>query len=269
MNGLSEYKERQRKLWSTGSWDEVSELIAGVGPRLLDRVGIERGMDVLDVGTGSGGSVAVPAARRGARVVGADLTLELFEDARRRAAAAGVEVEWVEGDAEALPLDDARFDRVLSTFAHMFAPRHAVAAAELVRVCRPGGLIGFCTWTPEGFAGAIQAPMGAYVPAPPDFAEDPMRWGAEEHVTGLLEPHGVELDFDRDAVMLEFASTEALLDFYTTKCGPFMMVKSAVGERWPELARDLVAVVESWNRAGDGSVRIEQEYLITVARKPR
>ena len=96
-------------------------------------------MDLLDVGTGSGGNVAIPAALRGATVVGCDVTPELFEHARRRAAAAGVEVEWVEADAQDLPFADASFDRVTSTFGAMFAPDHLRAAAELVRVCRPGG----------------------------------------------------------------------------------------------------------------------------------
>ena len=133
-DALGEFKRGARATWASGDWDAVSALIAEVGPKLLDTVGVEPGMDVLDVGTGSGGTVSIPAALRGARVVGSDLTPELFDDARRRAAEAGVEVEWVEADAESLPFDDASFDRVLSTFGHMFAHRHAKAAAELANI---------------------------------------------------------------------------------------------------------------------------------------
>jgi SAM-dependent methyltransferase len=266
---VTQFKERQRKAWSTGSWDEVSELIAGVGPRLLDRVGIEPGADVLDIGTGSGGSVAIPAALRGARVIGCDITPELFDDARRRAAEAGVEVEWVQGDAEALPFGDAGFDRVLSTFGHIFAPRHALAAAELARVCRPGGVVAFTAWRPGGFWGAIIERFGRYLPPSPDFVEDSTRWGTEEYVRTLLEPHGLAPEFDRDTVTLEFESPEAFMAFYMTKCGTYMTAKASVGERWPELEREMVAAIEAWSDTDDGSVRIEPEYLVTVARKPR
>jgi SAM-dependent methyltransferase len=201
-------------------------------------------------------------------VVGCDLTPELFDDARRRAAEAGVEVEWVEGDAEALPFADASFDRVLSTFGHIFAPRHALAADELVRVCRPGGIIGFAAWRPAGFWGAMIERIGRFVPPSPDFVEDAMRWGTEEYVRELLEPRGLELEFGPDTVTLEFASPEAFLSFYMTKCGTYMLAKAAVGDRWPELEREMLEVIETWNAAGDGSVRIAPEYLITVGRKP-
>src|SRR5215211_1313265 len=211
---VTELRERNRAGWEAGEWDEVAELVREAGPRLLDRVGIEAGMKVLDVGTGSGGSVSIPAALRTARGVGSDLTSQHFEAARRRAAAAGVEVEWVEADAESLPFDDARFERVLSTFGHMFAPRHAQAAAELARVCRPGGVVGTCTWSQEGWAGEMFKTVGGYMPAPPDFAQPPSLWGDEAHVREMLEPHGLEIEFDRETVVFEKSSVEALMGFY-------------------------------------------------------
>src|SRR4051794_31995928 len=157
-------------------------------------------MEVLDVGTGSGGTLAIPAAQRGARVVGSDLVPEHFEVGRQRASDAGVEIEWVEADAEALPFDDDRFDRVLSTFGHMFAPRHARSAAELARVCAPGGVIGTATWRPVGFAGALFQTLGKHMPPPPDFAQPPPLWGQEDHVREMFAPHGVELEFHHDSV---------------------------------------------------------------------
>src|SRR5206468_1222153 len=119
------------------------------------------------VGTGTGGTIAIPAAQRGAKVVGSDVAPELFEHARRRAAEAGVEVEWIEADAQDLPFDDARFDRVTSTFGAMFAPDHARAAAELARVCRPGGRILMTTWVNDGFVGEMFRLAGSFMPPPP------------------------------------------------------------------------------------------------------
>ncbi len=181
---VADFKQGARASWAAGDWDAVSRVVAPVGPRLIERVGVEEGMDLLDVGTGSGGTVAIPAAQRGARVTGSDLTPELFEDARRRAGEAGVEVEWVEADAEDLPFEDASFDRVLSTFGHMFAPRHERAGAELARVCRPGGVVGTITWTPEGFSGAMFQTIGGYVPAAARLRPAPAAVGRPRSTSG-------------------------------------------------------------------------------------
>jgi ubiquinone/menaquinone biosynthesis C-methylase UbiE len=266
-DAVDELRDRNRATWSAGEWDEVAELVREVGPRLLDQVGIADGMDVLDVGTGSGGNVAIPAAHRGARVVGADLTSEHFDDARRRARDAGVEVEWVEADAEQLPFEDASFDRVLSTFGHMFAPRHAVAAAELARVCRPGGIVGTTTWSQEGLAGAMFSTVGKYMPAPPDFAQPPSLWGDEAHIHEMFEPKGLDLEIDRETVIFVKPSVEELVSFYEEKFGPMVMAKAALGERWPELRTDLTSLFESFNTADDGTCRVESEYMVTVGRK--
>jgi SAM-dependent methyltransferase len=264
---MAELRERNRAVWAAGEWDEFAPLGHDVGPRLLDRVGIEQGMDVLDVGSGTGGSVAIPAALRGARVVGSDLTPEHFEHARRRAGEAGVEVGWVEADAEQLPFEDESFDRVLSTFGHMFAPRHEVAGAELARVCRPGGIVGTCTWIPDWFPGAMFKTVGSYMPPLPDFARSPILWGEEPHVREMLERHGLELEFDRGTVVFAKPSVEEFATFYEEKFGPMVTAKAALGERWPELRRELMSLFESVNTADDGSCRIEAEYLVTVGRK--
>lgn len=264
----AELRQRNKAVWSAGEWDDVSRLIASVGPKLLDRVGIDEGMDVLDVGTGSGGTVAIPAAQRGARVVGSDLVPDHFDYGRRRAAEAGVEVEWVEADAEALPFADAGFDRVLSTFGHMFAPRHSRSAAELARVCRPGGLIGTATWRPAGFAGALFETMGRHLPPPPDSAQPPALWGDEDHVREILEPHGVELEFDHETVdFTHDGSIDDFVGFYEDKFGPVVMAKAALGDDWPACRADLAAAMSEYNEADDGTVRIPSDYLVTVGRK--
>ena len=266
---VAEFKDRARGTWASGDWDAFSNLVAEVGPRLLDRVGIEPGMDVLDIGTGSGGSVAIPAAKRGANVTGSDLTPELFEGARRRAAEAGVDVEWVEADAEALPFEDAGFDRVLSTFGHMFAPRHEAAAAELVRVCRPGGTIGFCAWDPHAGGPADMFKMlGEYLPPPPDFASPPVLWGDEAHVRELLEPHGIELTCEHEAIGQVFDDPEHMITRMETQFGPMIMAKAASGDRWPELRERFKAMAAENNDADDGTMRLRSQYLVVVGKKP-
>ena len=153
MTTLTDLKHTHRATWAAGDYPAVAEHIDAVPPRdLLNRIAIAPGQDVLDVATGTG-NVALRAAAAGARVVGLDLTPELFATARRREAEYRVTVEWMEGDAEALPFDDASFDHVLSVFGVQFAPRHEVTAAELARVCRPGGHVGLVNWTPTGLIG--------------------------------------------------------------------------------------------------------------------
>ena len=266
-DALADFKLGQRKIWSAGDWDEISKLIAGAGAALLENASIEPDVRVLDVGTGTGGNIAIPAALLGARVVGLDLSPELLEQAKRRAADAHVDVEWVEGDAESLPFADETFDRVLSTFGHMFAPRHERAGAELARVVRPGGIVGTVTWTPEGAIGAMFRTITGHLPPPPDFADPPILWGNEAHARAMLEPHGLELEFSRGVVVYTSASPEAYVNLYEEKFGPLVVAKAALGERWPELRRDLVETFGTWNRSDDTKLVMEAEYLITIARR--
>src|SRR5262249_30679276 len=154
----------------------AQHIAAGPVSDALAAAHVGPGTRLLDVATGSG-NVALAAADQRARVVGLDLVPELLDVARSRAVAAGADIDWVEGDAEALPFDDSSFDSVTSVFGVQFAPRHQVTADELVRVCRPGGTIGLVNWTPEGLIGAMFGIMGRYMPAPPAFATAPPLWG--------------------------------------------------------------------------------------------
>lgn len=268
-DGATMFKQRQRATWSAGNWDRVAELIVPVGREVLAVADLQPGMAVLDVGTGSGSNIAIPAAQLGAQVTGSDLTPELFDEARRRAAEAGVEVEWVEADAEALPFPDHTFDRVFSTFGHMFAPRHAVAASELARVCRRDGQLTTSTWTPEGSTGTMFRTLAKYLPPPPEGVESPLAWGVEDHAREIYEPLGLDLSFSRLILYVEFPSASDQMAFMSENFGPMVMAKAALGDRWPELEADLTAMTEDWNEATDGSVRFPQEYLITTARFTR
>lgn len=263
-SGADDLRELSRA-WALGDYAVLAERISTAAEVLVDRAAVEAGMDVLDVATGTG-NAAIPAVRRGARVMGLDIVPELLDMARERAAELGFEVDWVEGDAEELPFEGARFDRVLSAFGHMFAPRHERTANELVRVCRPGGIIGFCSWTPDGVGGQMLSVMASYVPPPPPYASPPTRWGSEEHVRKLLGDHVSSLEFERHYVTFEEESAETWVDLMAESAGPLVRVKTTLGEGWTELRQSLRRLFEDANTADDGTLRFEQEYLLTIAR---
>jgi ubiquinone/menaquinone biosynthesis C-methylase UbiE len=266
---VSDLKRTHRSTWAAGNYAAVAELIDEVPPReLLARVEVNAGEDVLDVATGTG-NVALRAAAAGAHVVGLDLTPELFATAWRRQDEWGVAVDWVEGDAEDLPFDDESFDTVLSVFGVQFAPRHEIVAQELARVCRPGGRIGLVNWTPEGQIGELFKIMGAYMPAPPDYASPPPLWGSEEHVRDLFTDTSVELEFARGYNPWRFDSAEHYVVFMETQYGPTLKARerlSAEG-RWEQCREEIHAMAERRNEATDGSLLMHAEYLIAVGSK--
>jgi SAM-dependent methyltransferase len=261
------FKQRNRTMWAAGNYDIVAERILSAGERLVSRLGIRQGEDVLDVACGTG-NATIPAARAGARVVGADLTPELFAPARRHAADAGVEIEWVEADAEALPFDDESFDVVTSTFGCMFAPRHELAAREMARVLRPEGRVGVASWTPEGVIGDFFGAVGAHLPPPPSFASPPIMWGNPDHVRSLFADTGVELSFERDSVEFHFDSVTEAVDFYETNFGPLVKAREQLQPQglWDAAHRDLVALYEE-HEGDDGSLAFAGEYLVAIGRK--
>jgi SAM-dependent methyltransferase len=258
---LATLKQGARASWAAGDFPEIARRqLWEVGERIVRRIGVQPGEDVLDVACGTG-NAAIRAARAGGTVVGVDLTPELFEAGRREAAAAGVEIEWVQGDAEELPYADESFDVVLSTFGCMFAPRHAVTAHELARVLRPGGRLAVASWTPDGAMGEFFRSVGAYLPPPPPIAEPPALWGSEAHVSDLFADTGVELTFERDSVApAPFESPDEAIEFMTTKFGPLMMARqiTEASGRWGELH---AVLGELYGR------ETEFEYLVAIGQK--
>jgi len=265
---VEDLKRVHRATWAAGDYAAVAETITdAVAPRLLERVGIEPGHDVLDVATGTG-NAAVRAAAAGARVTALDLTPELFETARRRARGLGVDVDWVAGDAEELPFEDGCFDRVLSVFGVQFAPRHDVAARELVRVCKPGGVIGLANWTPEGAIGELFRIMGRYLPPLPLYASPPPLWGSEVYVRELFYATDVRLQVHRRTTPLRFDSAEHFTTFMETSYGPTLKARERLTAeaRWDECRQEIVELMERRNEAPDGLL-VPAEYLVVVARK--
>ncbi|HEX6457236.1 MAG TPA: methyltransferase domain-containing protein [Solirubrobacterales bacterium] len=265
-----ELKAKHRKMWASGDYpDMVETFLTPLGPRLVAACEIGPGERVLDVAAGTG-NAAIPAAAAGASVVASDLTPELFEAGRGRAAAAGVELEWTEADAENLPFDDDAFDTVISSIGVMFAPHHQLAADELVRVCRPEGKIGLLSWTPEGMIGALFKTMGQFMPAPPPGVQPPPLWGSEEHQRGLF---GDKVEFERaERGVLEVTAFEQPDDYgehFKQRYGPTIVARANAEKegREEEFDQALSDFCAEWNRGGGEEARFEMEYLITVGRR--
>jgi SAM-dependent methyltransferase len=267
-NELTEAKHRARASWAAGDYDRIADLLWDVGERIVGRVGVGAGEDVLDLACGTG-NAAIRAAEAGGRVVGVDLTPELFDAARARAARAAVEVEWVEGDAEALPYGDERFDVVLSTFGCPWVPRHQRTAHEIARVLRPRGRFGLANWTPDGAGGEFFAITGPYAPPPPAFAEPPALWGDEAHVRDLFAGTGVELEFALDTVMWRFDSLDQAVETFVSTLGPLVELRALIEPqgRWPALYAEIRAWFERWNRSVTGRVEFGAEYLLVLGQK--
>jgi SAM-dependent methyltransferase len=263
---IEQLKDRARKTWAAGDFDDIALMFPEVGPRIAEAAEVEPGMTVLDVACGTG-AATIPAASAGGVCTGLDLIPAMFDAARAHAAEAGVEIDWVEGDAEDLPFDDASFERVMSQFGVMFAPQHAVAAAELARVTAPDGLIVLASWTPEGMVGDMFKIIGRYLPPPPAGAQPPVLWGNEDHVRSLLEPHGVELTFDRPLATFRGTDVEELVSRFETNYGPLKMARAAVGDDWPELRNELYGLFERASRPEAGGVAAPSEYLLVRGRK--
>ncbi|OAN39634.1 class I SAM-dependent methyltransferase [Mycolicibacterium iranicum] len=265
-------KAKHRALWASGDYASVAaELIPALGPELVRACAIRPGDRVLDVAAGSG-NASIPAAVAGAVVTASDLTPELFGAGRRIAAAHGVELEWVEADAEALPFADDSFDVVMSCVGAMFAPHHQVTADELVRVARPGGTIGLINWTPEGFIGRLFATMKPYAPPPPPGASPAPLWGSEEHVATLFGDRITDLAMTRQTVLMNHCATPAeFREYWKQNYGPTIAAYRYNAER-PDRVAELDAAfldfLTDWNRSTEpGRTAYDAEYLTVTATK--
>jgi SAM-dependent methyltransferase len=265
-------KDKHRSMWAWGDYPRVAtELIAELGPIVVDAAGVTSASSVLDVAAGSG-NASIPAARTGATVVASDLTPELLAAGERAATAAGVRLEWVEADVEALPFRDGEFDVVLSVVGAMFAPHHQQTADEMLRVCRPGGTIAMINWTPEGFIGGLFRTMGPYAPPPPPGVQPPALWGSEDHVRELFGDRVTGLDMRRQQI--EFDLIDDPLEFreyWKRNYGPTIAVyryQSDDPARVAELDEAFLRFLTAWNGTDTpGRTAYEAEYLLVTARR--
>ncbi|MBI5104094.1 MAG: class I SAM-dependent methyltransferase [Solirubrobacterales bacterium] len=258
-------KTRQQAMWASGDYSAVAATIHVIAERLADHADLVAGTKVLDVATGSG-NAALAAARYGCEVTGIDYVPALLERARRRAEAEGLDIDLLEADAEALPFADASFDAVLSVVGVMFAPDQAKAAAELVRVCRPGGTIALASWTPDSFIGRLLRTVGAHVP-PPAGVASPIRWGDEEVVRELFGDEVASLHARERTYTFRFASAASFVDFFLTHYGPTHKAFEALdADGRAALRADLEALAADGDRRKDGgAVAIPASYLEVVA----
>ena len=262
---MESLKTRLRAMWMAGNFAEIAKYTAAGAEEFIARLALEPGARVLDVACGSG-NLSVPAARAGAVVVGVDIAANLLEQARARAAAEGLTIQFDEGDAEALPYPDASFDVVVSMFGAMFAPRPPLVAAELLRVCRPGGRIALASWTPGGFIGQMFKTTGRHVPPPPNMPS-PVLWGDEETVRERLREGVSGLELTRRAVVFDYPFPPAeVVEFFRLYYGPTQRAFDALDEAGQAaLRRDLEQLWSEHNRAADAATRVEAEYLEVVA----
>ena len=261
---LAAVKQRQQQAWASGDYHAVAARIVVVAELLVDAADLHAGWRVLDVATGSG-NAAIAAARLGCTAVGVDYVPSLLERAGARAAAEGLSIELVEGDAEALPFADASFDAVTSVFGSMFAPNHERAAAELIRVSRPGGTVALASWTPDGFLGDFFRTMAAHVP-PPAGVRSPMLWGTESHLRGLFGDHIASLESVERTFTFRFPSADEFVSFFRTWYGPTLKAfESLDAHRREALERDLVELAQRHNRLTGDAIAIPATYLETVA----
>jgi SAM-dependent methyltransferase len=263
---LEMVKKAQQYMWSEGDFASLATGLVIVGEMLCETVDVLPGDRVLDVACGSG-TAALAAARRGASVTGVDYVPALLERGRERAAAERVDIEWIEGDAEALPLEDGSFDIVLSTFGSMFAPDHGRAANELLRVCHPGGLIGMANWTPDGLMGEVFQTIVKHAP-PPIKIDPPGLWGVEEYLRTLLGDEVTSLELTPRDFVMRARSIEHWVGFFRANLGPLKVAFARVGEAGEQaLVEDLSEIMRRYNRAGDRALAAPASYVEVVARR--
>jgi SAM-dependent methyltransferase len=259
-------KQRQQTAWASGDYAAVGARFPIIAELLCEAVDLRAGEYVLDVACGNG-NATLAAARRFCHVVGVDYVPELLDRARRRAQAEGLQASFQEADAEALPFPDDAFDVVLSTCGAMFAPDQERTAAELLRVCRPGGRIGMVNWTPDSYVGELFRTIGRHLPPPPRV-RPPVLWGTEERLRELFGPE-VKISAPRRSFLWRFPSAEHQVEFFAGFYGPTVKAVEAVGaDRAGDLKAGMLAAVRGFDVSDDDTLVLRMDYLEAVIHKP-
>jgi ubiquinone/menaquinone biosynthesis C-methylase UbiE len=263
---LNAIKTRQQATWASGDFGRIGVLLQIVGETLCEAVDLRAGETVLDVAAGNG-NASLAAARRYADVTSTDYVGTLLEQARRRAEAEGLPMRTRVADAESLPFADGEFDVVLSTYGVMFAPNQIRAAAELVRVVRPGGRIGLANWTPDGFIGELFRVIGRFVPPPPGLTP-PALWGTETRIVELFGPDAADIRTQRRQFVFRNRSAEHWIDEFRRYYGPVLKAFDALDAAGQlDLHTALVELLERHNRGGASTLIVPSDYLEVVVRR--
>ena len=264
---LAALKARQQTAWASGDYALIGTTLQLVGEQLAEACDLRTDERVLDVAAGNG-NATLAAARRGCAVTSTDYVGSLLERGAERARAERFEVKFQIADVEALPFDDASFDAVLSTFGVMFAPDQARAAAEMARVCRPGGRIGLANWTPTSFIGQVFKLLGRQLP-PPAGVQSPALWGTEAHLHALFGEQAANVQAQSRMFQFRYRSAAHFLDVFKRWYGPVHKAFAALpAEQAAALERDLTELLHSLNRAGPDTLIVPSEYLeIVITRR--
>lgn len=265
MTDLSELKTKQQKAWSTGDYAKIGQKLVLVSELLCETIDIRSGSRVLDVATGTG-NAALAAARRNCDVIGLDFSSSLLEQARQRADAEHLEVEFKESDAENIPFPDESFDVVLSTFGVAFTPDHQKATSELLRVCRSGGKIGLTNWAPSEFAQAFDGAMAAFRPS--SNLPSPWLWGDEAHVKKLFGNEVVSLEVIPRKFTYRYRAPEDYFNEFRTYYGPIMLFYNSLApDAQEQVKQGLIDATHKFNIADDGTLVLPLDYVEIVAVK--
>ena len=260
-------KGRQQAAWSTGNYAVVGTTLQIVGENLAEAMDLRSGMRVLDVAAGNG-NATLAAARRWCDVTSTDYVPALLESGRARAVAEGHAIKFQEADAENLPFANASFDAVMSTFGVMFTPDQERAAAELMRVCKPGGRIGLANWTPESFIGQLFKTIGRYIP-PAAGIKSPALWGTESRLAELFGPGASAIRITQREFVFRYRSPAHWIEVFRTYYGPTNRTFAALdAAHQAGFTRDITDLMASRNRSGDRTLVLPSEYLeVVVERK--
>lgn len=263
--GVEALKTKLRTTWMAGDFGEIAKSYAKGAEEFVRGLNLKPGMRVLDVACGTG-NLAIPAARLGALVTGVDIAPNLLEQARATAKREGLTIQFDEGDAESLPYDDASFDAVITMFGAMFAPRPELTAAELKRVCRPGGFIAMANWTPTGFIGQMFKIVGSHVP-PPANMPSPILWGVADVVRERLGEGVSSVETTPQLIHFIYPFSPAQsVDYFRLYYGPAQQAFNALDENGKKaLQHDMEQHWTTHNRATDGTTDVPAEYLKVVA----
>jgi SAM-dependent methyltransferase len=256
---------RQQQTWATGDFNVIALSVIDASEQLVNAVDARAGQRVLDVACGSGNASLI-AARRYCEVTGIDYVPQLLARARQRATAEGTQIDFREGDAQALPIGDASFDVVLSVFGVMFAPDQARAANELLRACHSDGTIGLANWTPDGWGGDLFRALSKHLPPAPAGMKPGIRWGTEQGIRELLGDGTTSISFTKHAFAQHYRSLDHALDVFFTYYGPTarpFAAADAAGKN--ALRQDVAAVFRKYDEAPDGGCAMRCEYLQVVA----
>ena len=266
---MSALKTRLKATWESGDYGVFAKYLEKGALEFFERLNIPPATRLLDVGCGAG-QLTLPAARNGIQVTGLDLAANLVQQARAKAVAEGLTIQIDEGDAEALPYADASFDVVMSLIGAMFAPRPESVAAEMIRVCKPGGRIIMGNWTPEGHIGQMFKVIGKHVP-PPAIFPSPLLWGDEATVRQRFATGVADLRIHRHQYPFEYSfGPGKVVDFFIEYYGPTLRAHASLSpDVQQQLHDDLTALWTRNNLAGDGTTRVLAEYLEVIGtRRP-